>query len=800
MKIKNNVIFLIFLSLFQSNVFANLFSEGILQESGNSKNSCFLYQPNLGSVEDIDNLDIKSDQFEITDEKVLILNGNTEIDFPNGFIYAGKARIDKSNGSVEFKKNGDIYLKDFFFRANEGIFNKDTKYIGLVNGEAYINDRGLLLSFEDLNGSLDSEVTLNKVSMTTCQSPSKGWLLEADTIYLDAKTNRGKAKKVNIKIFDKTFLKLPVVPFATSDERMTGFLEPSLSYSSDGIDFMIPYYKVLSDESDITAAARNISERGVGIEGNYRRLHSSKKNLTNIDFLYFGSDKEYKRLSQKSSESRWAFSLKDRYQVNNNIKIDVDWSKVSDSLVLRDISGEITAVGSQRQQYLSQNVSVSGTYDNITFKIEQEKNQSLNPLLTNGYKKSPSIDLRFSKKIGKFSFHENLNITYFKADALHGFFGNGSVNKYLINVNKVNEGSRIYSDFKIVNNTYLSKINISSSIGVKSIKYDLNDGVETKNINVPNFKLDLSSTFIKKKNMHIHLIKPSLIYGFVDYKDQDINPVFDTNTISMNNTLFSNERFAGKDRIGDQHFYSINLEYKKRHMGMDMASLSVSKQFFIKDRKVWIDSSMMNMPMNMMDMNMPTNMMDMNMPMNMMDMPMDEGPIIVMGKWMPSMKTMLMTYGGYFEETKKMPMGGLTLKHKFDKGSFGYAKRYRRMSGDFNVVLDYSEFSTDLMINENYSLIAKFKRDDENGSKIESAFGVGYENCCFKFSITASDKNLSKYLLDQDLNSYTYLNEAWDNIIRIEDKSRVNFQFQLKGLNSSINKVGRLFNNSIFDY
>ena len=48
--------------------------------------------------------------------------------------------------------------------------------------------------------------------------------------------------------------------------------------------------------------------------------------------------------------------------------------------------------------------------------------------------------------------------------------------------------------------------------------------------------------------MHIHLIKPSLIYGFVDYKDQDINPVFDTNTISMNNTLFSNERFAGKDK------------------------------------------------------------------------------------------------------------------------------------------------------------------------------------------------------------------------------------------------------------
>ena len=802
MKIKNNIIFLIFLSLFQSHVYANLFNEGILKESGNLKNSCFLYQPNLGSVKDIDNLDIKSDQFEITDEKVLILNGNTEIDFPDGFIYAGKARIDKSRGSVEFKKNGDIYLKDFFFRANQGIFNRNTKYIELVNGESYINDRGLIFSFEDLKGSLDNQLILNKVSMTTCQVQSKGWSLEADSVYLDAKANRGKAKKVKVKILDNTVLKLPVVPFATSDERMSGFLEPSLSYSSDGIDFMIPYFKVLSDKSDITTAARNISERGAGIEGNYRRLHSGKKNLTNIDFLYFGSDKEYKKLNHKSSDSRWAFSLKDRYHVNNNIKIDVDWSKASDSLVLRDISGEITAIGSQRQQYLNQNLSISGNYQNIIFKIEQQKNQSLNPLLTNGYKKSPSIDLKFSKNIGRFSFHENLNIAYFKADELHGFFGNRSVNGYLINIDNINEGSRIYSDFKVVNNAYLSNINISTSIGVKSIKYNLNKGVETKDINVPNFKLDLSSTFIKKKSMNIHLIKPSLIYGFVDYKDQDINPVFDTNTISMNNTLFSNERFAGKDRIGDQHFYSLNLEYKKRHMGMDMASLSVSKQFFIKDRKVWLDSPMMdmNMPMSMGNMmNMPMSMGNL-MNMNMMDMPMDEGPIVVMGKWMPSMKTMLMTYGGYFEETKKMPMGGLTFKHKFDAGSFGYAKRYRRMSGDFNIVLDYSEFFTDLMISENFSLVAKFKRDDENGSKIESAIGIGYENCCIKFSITASDKNLSKYLLNQDLNSFTYLNEAWDNIIRIENKSRVNFQFQLKGLNSSISKVGRLFNNSIFDY
>ena len=95
--------------------------------------------------------------------------------------------------------------------------------------------------------------------------------------------------------------------------------------------------------------------------------------------------------------------------------------------------------------------------------------------------------------------------------------------------------------------------------------------------------------------MDKHIIKPSLTYGFVDYKDQENNPVFDSNILSMNNTLFNNERFSGKDRIGDQEFYSLNFEYKKRHMNMDKVSLSISKQFFLKDRKVWIDNMMINM-------------------------------------------------------------------------------------------------------------------------------------------------------------------------------------------------------------
>ena len=45
-----------------------------------------------------------------------------------------------------------------------------------------------------------------------------------------------------------------------------------------------------------------------------------------------------------------------------------------------------------------------------------------------------------------------------------------------------------------------------------------------------------------------------------------------------------------------------------------------------------------------------------------------------------------------------------------------------------------------------------------------------------------------------------YLHDAWDNIIRIENKSRINFEFELKGLNSSFEKINRFINNSVFNY
>ena len=782
--------------MFFNNLPGDLLTDKILSENSTDTKTCLVYQPFLGDVEDMEGLDIKSEKFEITDNEALILNGNVVIDFPDGILEAGKARVDRKNGTVEFKKEGDLFLKDYFFRAKEGFFNEKDRSLELYSGEAYLNDRNLILAFEELKGNLEDKIILKQVSMTSCADPKRGWQFIAESIELDDQSKRGNAKKVKVKALDRTILRLPYIPFATSNERMTGFLEPSLSYSSDGLEFMIPYFKVISGKSDITLAARNISDRGLGFEGNFRKLHGKENNLSNFDFIYFKEDREFNTLYPEQSKKRWAFSIKDSYGQKEKFWVDVNWSKTSDSLVLRDIPGDITSIGDQRAQNLMQNISINAAINNLSIKLEHQGFQALNPILTNGYKKLPSIEFKYLKNFENFTLYEKLNISYFKADSIHGFYGyQDKNNQFLYRTENPIEGSRIFSNFKILNQTYFNGLNINSSLGVKSIHYNLDDGAQSNSVNVPNFKLDISTLFYRKDKMNLHVLKPRFIYGYVAHKDQDINPIFDTNKISMMNQLFNNQRFTGMDRIGDQNFYTLSLEYKKRNMGMDKFAVNISKKFYLDDREIWLDDMHLDMD------SMNNEMMNMNMShMNMMQMPMDEGPIMLMAKWMPNMNTMFMAYSSYLHDQDKVPMAGITFNQNFEKGTLGYAKRYTRMTGDFMTVLDYSEFYADLKIKDNISFIAKFKRDDESSSKIESVFGLGYENCCFVFRITSSDKNLSKYLPILESNSQMYLNNTWDNIIRIENKSRINFQFEFKGLNSSFEKINRLMNNSIFNY
>ena len=774
-------------AIFSIHSYGEFLVDNVLVESKENTLSCISYVANIGKVKKNEDLEINSDKFQITDDKRLILYGNVSLDFPEGLLNAKNAELDRENGKVKFSNSGEIFLTNFYFKSEDGYLNKDNNSIALNKGIAFSQERNLVFNFDKLEGNLDDKVNLIGASMSSCSNPDEGWLLLADEIVLDSQANRGLAKNIKIKAAGSTIFAFPYIPFATSDKRMSGFLEPSISYSSDGIDLMIPYYKVINSKSDITVAPRHIAKRGSGLEINYRALHGEKNNYRNLDIIYFNKDDEFKIETSNSDSSRWIYKFNDELNLNHST-INIDWSKSSDGLVMRDIPGDITSIGYRRIQNLNQNVSIETKFKNTKLTIEHQAYQSLNPILTNGYKKSPALNLKYRKNINGFIFSENLDISTFKANTIHGYFGYQTMdNNYLRLIKNPDEGQRIFSDLSVSKIFNVNGFNVLSRVGIKSIDYNLtHSSKNTQSINVPNALIDISSMYVNKNGSSINILKPRFIYGYTAYRNQENNPIFDSNEISPNNELFINDRFSGMDRIGDQSFYTLSIDYSHMKMGMKKASISISKKYYLKDRKVWMNPSMNSM----------NKMESMS---SMMRMSMDEGPAVIMASWMPSMNTMIMGYGGYHKNQKKMPLGGVTLEHKLKSGNLGYAHRFRRIAGDFNIEMDYSEFFVDIDLNPNFKFIAKLKTDNNTNQNIESLLGIEYENCCLALRITRSDRNFSRFLVKEEI-LYPTLADAWDNIIEIESKSRINFEFELKGLNSSFEKVGKLINNSLFNY
>ena len=752
--------------------------ELITLDSSYSATSCFIYNPNIGIIAKDKNISVEADTLKFSDNQAITLNNNVKIDFPGGLLNSSNALIGASKELIEFKKDTTLSLEQLLLKGDEGFFNRSNDQVQMEDGTIFLSSRGLNIDFKSLQGSLDDELTIQEAEITSCADPKTGWLISADDLVLNNKTYRGYAKNLTLQLGGASVFKAPYLPFATTSERLSGFLEPSISSSSDGIDFSIPYFAILSDHSDITLGARNIAERGSGVEINYRYIKEHTKN--NVDAFYFNNDKEIQKNFPELADSRWAFKIQDSLMLNKTSGINfgeilIDWAKASDAMVLRDIPGEITAIGLQRDHYLSQNIIISSRFNNLAIELEHQGFQSLNPLLTNGYKKSPAIDLSFVKTLNSINVKHRLNIATFKASSLHEFFGASSgMGKYLNSVEDPIEGRRTFSDLTLSKTFDKEFIKIKTSLGLKSLSYDLqNESVQNNNINSPNLKIDISSMFVKMNSDGMSIIQPRLVLGYSEYKDQSGNPVFDTNILAYNNQVFFNDRFSGMDRIADDHSHSIGFTYKLRKSSRDIFKFGLAKKYNHSENKVYVTSMppMMN----------------------------NKNKFIMSSMWMPDMNHSLKVYGGYDTKDNKLLIGGINFMKKSSIGTLGIAKRYRRMAGDFKQTLNYSEIFTAINLKNGFKIIGKLQQDDEYDIKIESMLGIEYENCCVAFRVMASDKNLTKY---NDLynSSYTYLNDAWDNMINIENKSRINFEFELKGFNSSINKIDKLLQNSILNY
>ena len=513
-------------------------------------------------IDDLKNsLNIKSETI-VLDRKNNILNSSTNTilrDKFNNIIRTNefKYKLDKNELIISKAKIRDIDNNSF--EINSAYI--DTKKNRLIGKDVFLElDK---LSFEKNNDpriagkSINHDKNITEVSkgvFTLCKKTDKcpPWQLIAEKITHNKKKKNISYKNVWLKIYD-----IPVVYFPKffhpdpTVKRQSGLLMPTFKNSPNKETFLsIPYYKVLSENRDITISPRFYAKDQLMIQNEYREVNKNSK--TNTDFSI---------LTKKGSmESHLFYNYTGKLNINrfdnNSLKLKIE--KTSNDTYLR--ANKIKSPIVSNYEVLETSLDLNMLSNDLNIDTKFIVYENLNRISNDRYEYIfPSIDL--SKNL-KNNTNLNGDFTLNSTNYIHNYQTNV--------VEKVN-----INDF-IFNST--PKI---TKLGLKN-KYDFiikNSNTDGDNSETIKNKEDLylsglyqfTSTYplFKKSNNFSNLLIPKVSIKLSPNHSKDLSKYeykLDVNNIYNLNRLSSNQTLEGGMSLIYGADYSINNEKDNREV------------------------------------------------------------------------------------------------------------------------------------------------------------------------------------------------------------------------------------------
>ena len=225
------------------------------------------------------------------DGKTIIKDGEKNVyELNDKFSFDITKEIIKSKKSIITDQNGNKYeFEDLVInmKINE-IIGKEIKvdfinsYFGNQNNDPILKGRG--------GYSNKKELKLYKAIFSTCNIKNKkcrGWELTSDEFKHNKTKKLFEYKNSWLKIFEKKIFYLPYFnhPDPTV-KRKSGFLTPSYTASDSlGTSIILPYFKILDLDKDITFSPRIYSEKNFLLQNEYRQALENSNILTDFSFL-----------------------------------------------------------------------------------------------------------------------------------------------------------------------------------------------------------------------------------------------------------------------------------------------------------------------------------------------------------------------------------------------------------------------------------------------------------------------------------------------------------------------------------
>jgi LPS-assembly protein len=725
---------------------------------------------------------LQGDSLSTTSEGLVTLEGKAQVLQQGAMIAADRGTYDRTTEVVNLQDNIRIRQPGLLLTGTTATVDRNTGTSELRNASYVMHEiaaRGSadVIIYTDADGV----VTIDNGVFTRCEPGDNSWLVAGSSIRLDQQSGRGTARNVTLRVKDVPVMYIPWISFPINDQRATGFLAPVIGSTRDGgLDLATPYYLNLAPNYDATLTPRVQTDRGVMLGGEFRYRGRASDQV--LDMQYLPDDKRYDP-ALRNQPGGTSPPVPDRWLLNYDFygvlargwTASADYAAVSDIDYFQDFGNNGLASTSQsflyrdaRLQYLGQNWSMTAATQSF-----QILDPAVSPLAA-PYRSLPRINVDGS-------WYHGSGLEYGLASEFVVFDRNLNHKRFTqaqIDAGALVTGSRLSVTPQLSLPLTAAGAFLTPTLKYKYASWNLDDQALTAPANPSRGVLtgSIDSGLIFERDVALadggvlHTLEPRLFYLYTDYEDQSDIPVFDSSELTFSfSQLFRDDRFSGKDRVGDTNQLTLALTsrlYDPR--GNEKARVSFGQIRYFEDRRV----TLLNLP----------------------GQPERRSGSALVGElgYQLNANWRASSYLEWDQHDNRMQVGNFQFQYQSDINhivNFGY--RYRDDTAHLSTPgLDRTINQTDVSavwpLNTNWGLIGRWNYDHANKRNLETIAGVEYSNCCWTLRV------LARQWIDNDALFFS----------NIEDNNTGIFvQFELKGLGSVLGgNVSSMLNNGISGY
>ncbi|WMY97362.1 MAG: LPS assembly protein LptD [Arsenophonus sp.] len=423
---------------------------------------------------------------------------------------------EKKKKIIIAKNNVTFSNKKILLKGNNALINLNDNVINIKNSHYQMNNKighGQAKKIE-INKNY---IYLNHATFSSCPNNRNDWKISGSKITFNH--NNKTADIFNAKFYIKNtpILYIPYLKFPIFNKRRSGFLFLKSDYTHySGINFSIPFYWNIDSNYNASIIPQLSLSNGLKLNNKLNYLTKLGKGTVIFDWLPIKNGKIikkenniFKKIKNDNLDDRWFFSWNHSGIINKTIKLNTEYSKVSDFQYFDDF---YTKKYHHDQKDLKQKFNLSYTNSNWNISLGSKK-------IENYYKLSDNYSIYPHFNI---DYHQyNIQPFYIKIHAEASQIKNTTNNDSKI--------TRFNIDPEINFKIFKPWININNSIKIISTNYNKKPSIKTikkqifnkKNM-FPIFKTDVKLTiknnlFIKN-NKFIQSLEPYMQFLYIPYQ------------------------------------------------------------------------------------------------------------------------------------------------------------------------------------------------------------------------------------------------------------------------------------------